>query len=67
MTRLSGKVGATGLCCRNALRMTGRAPVPKSAGLHTTLYLVAAPKAQTYYPHIGMVQHESCWFIPSRT
>lgn len=39
----------------------------EAAGLHTTLYLVAAPKAQSYYPHIGMVQHESCWFIPRRT
>lgn len=36
----------------------------EAAGLGTTLLLVAAPKAQTYYPHIGMNQHESCWFIP---
>jgi len=33
------------------------------AGLHTTLILLAAPKAQAYYPHIGMTKHESCWFI----
>jgi len=38
----------------------------EAAGLHTSLYLVAAPKAQTYYPHIGMAQHESCWYIPRR-
>ena len=35
-----------------------------AAGLHTTLILVAAPKAQSYYPHIGMTKHESCWTIP---
>ena len=33
----------------------------EAAGLHTTLILLAAPKAQTYYPHIGMTKHESCW------
>lgn len=31
------------------------------AGRHTTLILLAAPQARTYYPHIGMRQHESCW------
>jgi predicted N-acetyltransferase YhbS len=36
----------------------------EAAGLHTALILLAAPKAQTYYPHIGMVKHESCWMIP---
>jgi predicted N-acetyltransferase YhbS len=35
----------------------------EAAGLHTVLILVAAPKAQTYYPHIGMTKHESCWTI----
>lgn len=34
-----------------------------AAGLHTSLILLAAPKAQTYYPHIGMKRHESCWII----
>ena len=38
----------------------------EAAGLQTTLYLVAAPKAQTYYPHIGMTRHDSCWYIPRR-
>jgi predicted N-acetyltransferase YhbS len=38
----------------------------EAAGLHTSLVLLAAPKAQTYYPHIGMTRHESCWFIPRR-
>jgi predicted N-acetyltransferase YhbS len=33
----------------------------EAAGLSTTLILIAAPKAQTYYPHIGMDKHESCW------
>lgn len=32
-----------------------------AAGRHTTLVLLAAPKAQSYSPHIGMRQHESCW------
>jgi predicted N-acetyltransferase YhbS len=36
----------------------------EAAGLHTTLILLAAPKAQAYYPHIGMTRHESCWVIP---
>ncbi|MBA4192037.1 MAG: GNAT family N-acetyltransferase [Planctomycetaceae bacterium] len=35
----------------------------ESAGLHTMLILLAAPKAQAYYPHIGMAKHESCWTI----
>ncbi|WP_339749388.1 GNAT family N-acetyltransferase [uncultured Rubinisphaera sp.] len=30
-------------------------------GLHTKMILLAAPKAETYYPHIGMTQHHSCW------
>ena len=34
------------------------------AGLSTTLILLAAPKARTYYPHIGMQPHDSCWVIP---
>ena len=33
----------------------------EAAGLQTTLILLAAPKAQTYYPYIGMTKHESCW------
>jgi GNAT superfamily N-acetyltransferase len=34
-----------------------------AAGLKTNLILLAAPKAETYYPHIGMVRHNSCWRI----
>lgn len=34
-----------------------------SAGLNTTLILLAAPKAKTYYGHIGMTPHDSCWII----
>ena len=33
----------------------------EAAGLKTTLILLSAPKAQSYYPHIGMTKHESCW------
>ncbi|HQY88234.1 MAG TPA: GNAT family N-acetyltransferase [Tepidisphaeraceae bacterium] len=32
-------------------------------GLKTTLILLSAPKAATYYPHIGMRQHPSAWVI----
>jgi predicted N-acetyltransferase YhbS len=35
-----------------------------AAGLHTRLILLSAPAATTYYPHIGMEQHNSCWMIP---
>lgn len=38
----------------------------EAAGLHTSLILLAAPKARTYYPHIGMRQHDSCWIIDRR-
>jgi ribosomal protein S18 acetylase RimI-like enzyme len=34
-----------------------------AAGLKTNLILLAAPQAETYYPHIGMVHHNSCWRI----
>lgn len=34
-----------------------------AAGLHTTLILLAAPQAETYYPHIGMRRHDSCWLV----
>jgi ribosomal protein S18 acetylase RimI-like enzyme len=36
----------------------------EAAGLNTNLILLSAPKAVTYYPHIGMTKHESCWIIP---
>lgn len=32
-------------------------------GLITTLFLLSAPAAREYYPHIGMEQHPSCWMI----
>lgn len=35
----------------------------EAAGLATRLILLSAPDARGYYPHIGMVQHESCWTI----
>ncbi|MFN3191152.1 MAG: GNAT family N-acetyltransferase [Aureliella sp.] len=31
------------------------------AGKETTLILLAAPKAKSYYGHIGMQPHDSCW------
>lgn len=36
----------------------------EAAGLATTLILLAAPQAQSYYPLIGMQRHESCWILP---
>jgi len=37
-----------------------RAAVPPTANL----VLLAAPEARTYYPHIGMEAHPSCWILP---
>ena len=36
----------------------------EAAGLGTTLILLAAPKVRTYYAHIGMDAHDSCWIVP---
>ena len=33
----------------------------EAAGQHTMLILLSAPKAESYYPHIGMRPHGSCW------
>jgi predicted N-acetyltransferase YhbS len=35
----------------------------ETAGLDTTLILLSAPGAASYYPHIGMQPHESCWYV----
>lgn len=35
----------------------------QAAGVGTHLVLVAAPKARSYYGHIGMEPHDSCWVI----
>lgn len=35
----------------------------EAASLKTMLILVSAPAAQTYYPHIGMRRHDSCWVV----
>lgn len=37
----------------------------EAAGLKTTLILLAAPQAESYYPHVGMTQHKSCWILRS--
>jgi GNAT superfamily N-acetyltransferase len=39
----------------------------EAAGLHTTLILLAAPQAQSYYPHVGLTRHESCWIVPKQS
>jgi ribosomal protein S18 acetylase RimI-like enzyme len=36
----------------------------EAAGFNTMLILLSAPLARTYYPHIGMQSHDSCWIIP---
>lgn len=38
----------------------------EAGGLSTMLILLAAPKAVTYYPHVGMTKHDSCWTLPRR-
>ena len=35
-----------------------------AAGRGTLLLLLAAPAAESYYPHIGMTQHKSAWYRP---
>jgi GNAT superfamily N-acetyltransferase len=37
-----------------------------AAGHHTSLILLAAPGAASYYPHVGLQQHPSCWLVPRR-
>ena len=37
------------------------------AGDHATLILVAAPVAETYYPHMGLRHYPTCWGIPRRS
>lgn len=34
-----------------------------AGGRHTSLILIAAPKARSYYPHIEMQHHDSCWIV----
>ena len=41
---------------RELIRLTHEA-----AGRSTMLILLAAPRAESYYPHIGMEKHNSCW------
>ena len=35
----------------------------EAGGVNTPLILLAAPAARTYYPHIGLQQHDSCWIF----
>ncbi|MEM0915432.1 MAG: GNAT family N-acetyltransferase [Planctomycetota bacterium] len=42
----------------------GRALIDRThdaAGRSSSLILLSAPAAESYYPHIGMEKHESCW------
>jgi GNAT superfamily N-acetyltransferase len=45
---------------RRLLEATQAALHPKA-----TLYLIAAPKAISYYEHIGMLRNERCFAIPA--
>ena len=38
-----------------------------AAGQITRLVLLAAPNAQSYYPHVGMLPHHSCWMLVPKT
>ena len=35
-----------------------------AAGLQTMLILLSAPAAESYYPHVGLTPHHSCWTLP---
>lgn len=37
-----------------------------TAGVQTTLVLLAAPRAESFYPHVGLERHGSCWIIPGQ-
>jgi len=39
----------------------------EAGGPETNLILLAAPAARTYYPHVGMDRHDSCWTLPRRS
>jgi GNAT superfamily N-acetyltransferase len=39
----------------------------EKAGSQTSLVLLAAPTAESYYPHVGLQAHGSCWIIPRRS
>lgn len=39
----------------------------QAAGVQTHLILLAAPKARSFYPHIGMEAHDSAWIIRGRS
>jgi len=39
----------------------------EAAGRHTLLILLSAPAARSYYPHIGLIPHDSCWTIPRKS
>jgi GNAT superfamily N-acetyltransferase len=48
-------------------RGIGRALIERTrqaAGTEALLVLLAAPAAQSYYSHIGMQAHDSCWIWP---
>jgi len=40
--------------------------IHEKAGLDTRLILLSAPAAKSFYPHVGMEKHDSCWMIPPR-
>lgn len=47
---------------RELIRLTQSRLGPKA-----TLILLAAPKAEGYYPKVGFERHKSAWIIPARS
>jgi ribosomal protein S18 acetylase RimI-like enzyme len=46
---------------RQGIGRTLLAKLREATGPQVKHILIAAPKAVSYYPHIGMIQHHSCW------
>jgi ribosomal protein S18 acetylase RimI-like enzyme len=42
------------------------AETQKAAGPLARLILLSAPAAESYYPHIGMEKHHSCWTLDGK-
>lgn len=36
----------------------------EAGGPEAMVILLAAPGARGYYPHVGFIPHDSCWYLP---
>lgn len=52
------------ICQREGIGKCLIEEVRAKIGPRVTLILIAAPEAESYYPHIGMQQRPSCWLYP---